>query len=54
LIREHEGERPLEDLGIDGRIKLRWISKKFGWGIADWIYLICCNVCMPHLKNRIS
>ena len=44
----------LEDLGIDGTIKLKCISKKFRWGIVDWIYLIHCNVCRPHLKNRIS
>jgi len=49
-----KGRDLLEDLCIDGRIKLKCISKKFGWGIVDWIYLIHCNVCRLLLKNRIS
>jgi len=49
-----KGRDLLEDLGIGGRIKLKCISKKSGWGVVDWIYLTHCNVCRPHLKNRIS
>jgi hypothetical protein len=28
LLRKNEGKRPLVDLGIDGRIKLKWTLKK--------------------------
>jgi hypothetical protein len=34
LVGEPEGKRPLEDTGIDGRIILRWIFRK--WDVGAW------------------
>jgi hypothetical protein len=40
LVGKHEGKRPLEDPGIDGRIILRSIFRRWvGGGGMDWIYL---------------
>jgi hypothetical protein len=33
-----EGKSHLEDLGVDGKVKLKWILMK-GDGGMDWIYL---------------
>ena len=33
-MRKFEGKRPLGDPGVDGRIILRWIFRKWG---RDWI-----------------
>jgi len=30
FIGKHEGERPLEDIGVDGKIILEWILGKWG------------------------
>jgi hypothetical protein len=37
LVGKPDGKRPLEDPGVDGRIKLRWILRKWdvGYGL-DW------------------
>jgi len=34
LVGKPEGKRPLEDPGVDGRILLRWIFRK--WGLRTW------------------
>jgi hypothetical protein len=34
LVGKAEGNRPLENPGIDGRIILRWISRK--WDVGVW------------------
>jgi hypothetical protein len=34
-----KGRDYLGDLGIDGRIALKWISRK--WGLSIWTGLIC-------------
>jgi hypothetical protein len=39
LVGKTEGKRPLEDLGVDGRIILSWIFRKWGCGGMDWIEL---------------
>jgi len=38
LVGKPEGEIHLEDPGIDGRIKLRWIFRKWdGWNGLYWL-----------------
>jgi hypothetical protein len=39
LVGRPEGRNHLEDPGIDGRIILKWILKKWDWGggDVDWI-----------------
>jgi len=34
LVKKLEGKRPLEDPGVDGRIILRWIFRK--WDVWAW------------------
>jgi hypothetical protein len=34
LVGKPEGERKLEDLGVDGWIILGWISRR--WGVGIW------------------
>jgi hypothetical protein len=34
LVGNHEGKRPLEDIGVDGRIVLKWIFRK--WDGEAW------------------
>jgi hypothetical protein len=34
LVGKLEGRRPLEDPGVDGRIILRWIFRK--WDVGVW------------------
>jgi hypothetical protein len=37
LVGKPEGERPLGDQGVDGRIILRWIFRK--WVVGVWTKL---------------
>jgi hypothetical protein len=39
LVGNPEGRNHLEDPGLDGRIILRWIFRKWDVGGMDWIYL---------------
>ena len=34
LVGKSEGKSQLEDLGVDGRIILRWIFRK--WDVGEW------------------
>jgi hypothetical protein len=34
LVGKHEGKKPLKDPGLDGRIILRWIFRK--WDVETW------------------
>jgi hypothetical protein len=36
LVGKTEGKGPFEDLGIDGRIILRWIFRKWDMGGMEW------------------
>ena len=38
LVRKPEGKKPFEDSGVDGRIILRWIFRKWVGGM-EWIDL---------------
>jgi len=39
LMGKPEGRNHLEDPGVDGRIILRWIFRKWDGGCMDWIDL---------------
>jgi len=39
LVGKPEGKRPLGDKGVDGRIILRWIFRKWDVGGVDWTQL---------------
>jgi hypothetical protein len=39
LVGKPEGKKHLEEPGVNGRIILRWISKKWEGGGMDWIDL---------------
>jgi hypothetical protein len=43
----------LEDLGLDGRITLKWIFKKIGWRNLYWIDLAEDRDKWPTLVNAI-
>jgi hypothetical protein len=38
LVERPKGKKHLEDVGVEGRIMLKWICKKQDEGI-DWIFL---------------
>jgi len=40
LVGKPEGKNHLVDPGVDGRIKLKWIFGKLGWGEGAWTGLI--------------
>jgi hypothetical protein len=42
LVRKTGGQNHLEDLGVDGRITLKWILKE--WDGAAWTGLICLKI----------
>jgi hypothetical protein len=42
LVGKPEGKRPLEEPGVDGRIILRWIFRK--WGVGTWTGLIWLRI----------
>jgi hypothetical protein len=40
LIGKSEGKRPLEYVGVDGKITLQWILRKLGgkvWNVCIWL-----------------
>jgi hypothetical protein len=40
LVGKHEGKRPLGRPGVDGRIILRWIFRKWDvvvWTVSSWL-----------------
>jgi hypothetical protein len=39
LVRKSEGKRPLGDPGLDGRIILKWIFRKWDIGVMDCLEL---------------
>jgi len=42
VVRTKEGKSHLEDSGVDGRIILRWIFRK--WDIRAWTGSICLRI----------
>jgi hypothetical protein len=40
LVGKPEGKRPLEDQGVDGRMRSKWtLGRSVGWGGVEWIRL---------------
>jgi len=62
LVGKPEGKRPLEDPGLDGRIILRWVFRKWdvgAWTGSSWLrirtddeYCECVNEAVNFLTNR--